>query len=58
MRDNDSLPSPSTASSTAENGSADRAEAALLLLAQLLGRQAARDWLSADLCPPEGHDDE
>jgi hypothetical protein len=31
---------------------------AYLVLTRMLGRQAARDWLSADLCPPEGDDDE
>ena len=36
----------------------DSVEEALLVLSRMLGRQAARDWLSADLCPPEGSDDE
>lgn len=35
----------------------DSVEEALLILSRMLGRQAARDWLSADICPPETSDD-
>jgi hypothetical protein len=31
---------------------------ALLILSRMLGRQAARDWLSADICPVEVNDGE
>lgn len=36
----------------------DSVDEALLILSRMLGRQAARDWLSADICPPESNDDE
>jgi hypothetical protein len=40
---------------TAEESEADLE--AFLILARVLGRQAARDWLSADIYPSEMADD-
>jgi hypothetical protein len=31
---------------------------ALIVLSRMLGRQAAREWLSAEICPPEDNHDE
>lgn len=56
MRDSKPLSRPSTPT-RAEGNPTERIEAALLQLAGLLGRRAARDWLSAEACLPETADD-
>ena len=53
MRDSDSLPCPATASTTTAKDPSDRAEAALLHLARLLGRQAARDIVFSEAAAGE-----
>jgi hypothetical protein len=65
MHDRNPHPRPSPDSIAADSGPAeqpddsrDSVEEALLILSRMLGRQAARDWLSADICPPEVADDE
>ena len=49
---------PPVVQSATEPSPASRIEEALLILSRMLGRQAARDWLSADIGPPELADDE
>lgn len=55
---NPAFPSDPRLIATRAGDSRDSVEEALLILSRMLGRQAARDWLSAEICPPETTDDE